>query len=352
MSKREKRWNSFSMTKAAQEKLHQYFFASYEDLAAGDFLPLTGQDKSKSILYMGSPDFSLPLLQSLADQGFNLLAVATQPDRPVGRKQQLTPTPAKLLAESLGLPVYTWPKLDPAHIGDDLDTLQPDLIITSAYGNILPPEILDLPPYGCLNVHPSLLPRWRGASPVASAIMAGDQETALSIMEMGPGLDDGDLLASCRLPILAEDDTPSLSCKLADLSAILLPKILPAWYRGLIDLRPQDDSQSTYAKKLEKADGLLDFSQTAQANVNKIRALTPWPGSYTFYEGKRYKILQASVAAPCSLQPGQVVRHERELWLACQDACLRVESLQGPNGKRVEASDCFHNFAEGSYFGI
>lgn len=339
------------MTKAAQGISNTYFFESPATMARGDFLPLTAEDKAKSILYMGCPEFSLPLLQSLVDQGFKVVGVATQPDRPVGRKQVLTPTPTKILAEKLGLPVYTWPKLDQAHMGDDLENLQADLIVTSAYGNILPAAVLAQPRYGCLNIHPSLLPRWRGASPVASAIMAGDQETALSIIEMGEGLDDGDLVASCRLPILPEDDTPSLSQKLSELSAVLLPKILPAWYRGLVDTRAQDDRQSTYAKKLEREDGLLDFTQTAQANVDKIRALTPWPGTYTFYQGKRYKVIGASVADQCSLKPGQVVRHERDLLVACKDACLRLETLQGPNGKLVQASDCFHNFAEGSCFG-
>ncbi len=339
------------MTKTAQDKSYTYFFDSPSAMASGDFLPLSAQDKAKSILYMGSPEFSLPLLQSLVDQGFNVVGVATQPDRPVGRKQVLTPTPTKVLAQKLGLPVYTWPKLDQAHMGDDLTSLQADLIVTSAYGNILPAPILELPRYGCLNIHPSRLPRWRGASPVASAIMAGDNNTALSIIEMGEGLDDGDLVASCGLPILPEDNTPSLSQKLSELSAVLLPQILPAWYRGLVETKVQDDRQSTYAKKLAREDGLLDFSQTAQANINKIRALTPWPGTYTLYQGKRYKVFAASLAGPCSLKPGQVVRHDRDLLVACQDACLRLETLQGPNGKLLQASDCFHNFAEESCFG-
>ncbi|MDO5033475.1 MAG: methionyl-tRNA formyltransferase [Eubacteriales bacterium] len=339
------------MTKLSPGKGQEYFFARPADLEQAEFLPLTPQDKERSILYMGCPEFSLPLLQSLVDQGFNLLGVATQPDRPVGRKQLLTPTPTKVLAEELGLPVFTWPKLDQAHLGDDLAKLKPDLIITSAYGNILPAAVLNIPRFGCLNVHPSLLPRWRGASPVASAIMAGDQETALSIIEMGEGLDDGDLVASCRLPILAEDDTPSLSQRLADLAAQLLPRILPAWYRGLIETRVQDDSQSSYAKKLDREDGLLDFRLTAQENLNKIRALTPWPGTYTYYQGKRYKVFKASLADQCSLQPGQVVRQGRDLLVACRDACLRLETLQGPNGKLVSACECYHNFAEGTCFG-
>lgn len=330
----------------------EFAFASPDCLLESDFRPATEADKAKRILYFGSPEFSLPPLRALHEQAYNLLGVVTQPDRPVGRKQVLTATPTKLLARELGLEVYQWEKLNEAAIREELEALKPDLIVTSAYGNLLPGWLLDLPTYGPLNIHPSLLPRWRGASPIASSLLAGDQETALSIIEMGEGLDDGDIVASCRYPISDEVDQESLGRDLAELSAELLLRILPYWYAGELKLTKQNEHEVTYASKLTREDGLLDFQLSARANFNKVRALYPWPAAYSYYDGKRYKIYRAHVEnALHKHKAGEVVRLDNRLLVACSDGLLSLDLIQGPNGKKLSGSDCYHNFEPGSCFG-
>ncbi|MDO5015658.1 MAG: methionyl-tRNA formyltransferase [Eubacteriales bacterium] len=327
-------------------------FSSPAQLSSYDFRPATEEDKTKRVLYFGSPEFSLPPLRLLHEQGYKLVGVVTQPDRPVGRKQVLTPTPTKALAEDLGLNVYQWAKLNEDGVREELEALKPDLIVTSAYGNLLPKWLLDLPTFGPLNIHPSLLPNWRGASPIASSLLAGDRETALSIIKMGVGLDDGDIVASCRYPISDEEDQESLSRELAELSAELLLAILPYWYAGELKLTKQSEAEATYAKKLTREDGLLDFQHSARANFNRVRALYPWPGAYTYYDGKRYKVYRAHVEDKAhSHKPGEVVRADDRLLVACSDGLLSLDLIQGPNGKKVAGSDCYHNFAPGNCFG-
>ncbi len=339
---------------AKREGLSKLEFSSRQEFADQNFMAASPEDKEKRILYMGCSDFSLPPLQVLAEEGFHLVGVATQPDRPVGRKQKLTPTCVKVLAEELAIPVYEWSDLRNPEVLSEIERIAPELIITSSYGNILPKKIIDYPKYSCLNLHPSILPRWRGASPVASAILAGDKETAISLLQMTEGLDNGPVLASVKLPIEDEYDTPMLTAILADLSADLLLAALPYWLRGLVDVRVQDEAGATYAKKLSREDGLLDFTKSVRDNMNKVRALNPWPGAYTFYQGKRYKIYKASILEENTCfpegNPGQVVRRGKNLVIRCKDGLLCVEILQGPGGKKLQACDCYHNFAAGSCF--
>lgn len=326
-------------------------FDSVQEMREFDFREASEKQKSYRILYMGCPEFSLPPLRALIEEGFNVVGLATQPDRPVGRKQILTPTPAKVLADQHSIPVYQWEKLSEDLMGDDLAKIKPDLIITSAYGNILPKLVLDYPKYGCLNIHPSLLPRWRGASPVASSIIAGDEETALSIILMGEGLDDGDIVASCRYPISETINQEELTEVLGDLSAELLIGLLTYWYRGELELIVQDEKEVTYAEKLSREDGLLNFHKSARENANLVRGLYPWPGAYTFHEGKRYKVYQAqALESEASYKPGTVVRDGEKLIVACKDGLLSLEIIQGPSGKKLSACDCYHNFAEGACF--
>lgn len=327
------------------------FFDSAKQAAEFEFPAASEEIKAKRILFMGSPDFALPQLKALVEQGYNVVAVATQPDRKVGRKQVLTPTPVKVLAQELDLPVYDWVSLKNTEALEDLTQIKPDLIITSAYGNILPPKVLDFPPYGCINIHPSDLPRWRGASPIESALLAGDERVAASIMLMGEGLDDGDVLAKCYLAVNQEIDAPALSTELADLSAALLIKILPAWYLGLLSREEQDESKVTYAPKLSREDGLLDWRKTAQENHDKVRALRPWPEAYTIYQGQRYKVRKSSIIEEgTNAMPGEVVRRGKNLIVSCHDKLLCLEEIQSPKGKIMSGYDCYHNFAEGSFF--
>jgi methionyl-tRNA formyltransferase len=294
------------------------------------------------IVFMGTAELSCASLQKLAaTPPFSVVAVVTQPDKPRGRELRLTPSPVKALAQKLNLPV-----LQPARARDEdfirqLRELAPGLIVVVAYGQLLPPAILDLPPHGCLNVHTSLLPQYRGAAPIQWAIADGRPETGVTIMKMDPGLDTGPVLATRRTPILPADDSPALHDRLAHLGADLLTETLPDYLAGKISPQPQPAAGASYAAKIKKEDGRIDWHSPAEKIRNRLRAFTPWPGAFTFFNAEpkpqMLKLWQVEVIEKNG-PPGTVLAADKTgIVVACGQGALRILELQREGGKRLTA---------------
>jgi methionyl-tRNA formyltransferase len=241
---------------------------------------------------MGTPDFAVPSLEYLTLR-HQVVAVYTQLDKPAGRGRLLAPPPVKKVALALGLPVVPVASLKSAETVAQLAELHPEAIVVAAYGQILPPAVLEIPRYGCLNVHPSLLPRFRGASPVAAAILAGDEFTGVSIMLMDKGLDTGPVLARAQIPISKQDTTGSLTRKLSLIGARLLQEVLVGWVRGEITPQPQNEAEATYSAPISKESGEIDWHLPAEQIERQVRAYQPWPGCYTRWQGKQLRIIEA-----------------------------------------------------------
>lgn len=260
------------------------------------------------IVFMGSPEFAVPSLRGLAAAGHEVAAVYTQPDREAGRGRALVPPPVKVAAEALGLRVVQPESLRRAEVVDQLRSTAPAVIVVAAYGQILRPAVLAIPSHGTLNVHASLLPRWRGASPVTAAIRAGDARTGVSIMLLDEGLDTGPVLTMRDTPIRQDDTGGALTECLAQLGAELLVETLPAWLAGEIEPRPQDDEQATYAPRLTKEAGRIDWRQPAEEISRAVRAFAPWPGTFTEYQGEALKVLEAiALGGAADGVPGELV---------------------------------------------
>jgi len=242
---------------------------------------------------MGSPEFAVPHLEYLVLNQYQVVAVYTQPDRRAGRGRALVSPPVKMAAQALGLEVMQPAKLREAGVVEQLSQFRPDVIVVAAFGQILPKSVLDVPRFGCINVHPSLLPRFRGASPVASAILAGNEFTGVSIMLMDEGLDTGPILARAQIPISARDTTGSLTTKLSLIGAWLLGEALVGWARGELTPRPQNETEATYCTEITKKDGEIDWHLSAIALWRRVRAFSPWPGCYTRWQGRQLKIIEA-----------------------------------------------------------
>lgn len=287
---------------------------------------------------MGSPEFALPSLRMLI-QHTNLVGVVTQPDRQAGRGRKLTPPAVKTLAQELGLPVFQPNTLRSDDAYTHLSHWKPDLIIVAAFGQILRQNILDLPPLGCINVHASLLPRWRGAAPINAAILHGDAETGVTIMKMDAGLDTGPILSRRAITITAADTAGSLSEKLAQMGGELLIETLPKYVSGEISPVPQPLQGSTYAPMLSKNDGELDFTQTAEQLARKIRAFDPWPGTYTYWKQQPLKILAAQ-SIPATLgKPGSHSVFEGQPVISTQAGSLILLKLQPAGKKPIEGGE-------------
>jgi methionyl-tRNA formyltransferase len=292
---------------------------------------------------MGSPQFAVPTLEALArDQ--HVLAVFTQPDKPAGRGKLLTAVPVKHWADAHHIPIY-----QPSSLRKDLSVVQtirdlkPDVIVVAAYGLILPQNVLDIPAFGCLNVHASLLPRHRGAAPIASAILAGDSETGITIMQMDAGLDTGPLLATAREPIRSDDTTQSLGDRLAALGAQLLSETLPKYLRGEIDPQSQPIEGATYSPKINKADAVIDWGKPAIEIDRMVRAYTPWPGTHTFWNGSTLKVLKAAIGAQRSGDSeriGKVIRLEDgSIGVTTGKGTLILKEIQLAGRKAMKAED-------------
>jgi methionyl-tRNA formyltransferase len=297
------------------------------------------------LAFMGTPDFAVPVLDALVAAGHEVAAVYSQPPRPTGRGHKTQPSPVQARAEALGLEVRHPLSLKPDTEKQAFADLGLDAAVVAAYGLILPKAILEAPRLGCLNVHASLLPRWRGAAPIQRALMAGDAETGVTIMQMDVGLDTGDMLLKGTVPITAETTGSGLHDSLSDLGARLIVPALDAVAQGAIRPEKQPEDGVTYAAKLVREEGALDFREDAAILERKVRALNPWPGTWFEHEGERIKLLAVQVE-PGSGEPGQVV--DDDLGIATGTGVLRPTLLQragrGPverraflNGTRVSA---------------
>jgi len=299
---------------------------------------------------MGSPAFAVPSLDALLSL-CEVAAVFTQPDRPAGRGRRLQSPPVKVRAQALGLPVHQPASLrkDPTAL-PTLELLAPDIIVVVAYGLLLPPAILDLPRHGAINVHASLLPRWRGAAPVAHAILAGDAETGATIMLMEAGLDTGPILGQRALVLPEDARCGEVTATLADMGAQLLADILPLWLAGNLPPRPQDDGLATYAPQLTKADGLLHWDQDAESNLRRVRAMDPWPGAYATWSRGRIKVLDGAIGpqGPVGLSPGTVWKNKDvdDPLVACAEGSLRLSRVQTEGGRPMSGSDLLRGHPE------
>jgi methionyl-tRNA formyltransferase len=302
------------------------------------------------IVFMGSPDFALPALRGLAAQ-YQVSGVVTQPDRPAGRGQKLVPPPVKELAVALGIPCIQPEKVRSPEAMAQLAAWAPDLIVVAAFGQILRPNLLDLPRWGCVNVHASLLPRWRGAAPIQAAILHGDLETGITIMRMDPGMDTGPILSQRSLTISPQDTAGTLSERLAVLGADLLLETLPGYLEGTVAPQAQDSSQVTLAPLLKKEDGLLDFNRPAEALERQVRAMQPWPGAFMLWQGEPLKVLQAAVVRDRenpeqNRRPGQKTTARGFPAVQTPQDALALIQVQ-PAGKRPMPGDGFLRGARG-----
>ena len=292
------------------------------------------------IVFMGTPAFAVPPLEKLA-QSYEIAAVVTQPDRPAGRKRRLTPPPFKEAALALDLPVWQPPTFRTPEAVARLRALAPDLVVVVAFGQILRADVLAVPPHGCLNVHGSLLPRHRGAAPVTAAILAGENETGITLMQMDKGMDTGPIIAQATSPIMPDDTTATLRDRLCHLGADLLIEMLPAWLAGEIVPRPQDDSSATYCRPIAKSDGQLDWRRPAKELARQVRAYIPWPTAFTTWQGKQLKVLGATPlpAWRGEGQPGQVIALEDGAGVVTGEGLLCLETVQRAGKRAMTAKE-------------
>ena len=294
------------------------------------------------ILFMGTPDFAVPSLDALAAAGHQLVGAFSQPDKPKNRGMKLQPTPVKVCAERLGVPVFQPTKLRDGTALETIRQLDPDLIVVAAYGRILPQEILDYPRLGCINVHSSLLPKYRGAAPIHWAILNGEKETGVTIMHMALALDAGDIIRQRTTPIDPDETVEDLHDRLAQLGAELLVETVAQLADGTATRTPQEESQVTLAPMLSQALSPMDWTRPARALHDQVRGLIPWPAAVTELGGVRCKILATTVLDETTGKaPGSVVAADKTgLKLACGDGrVLRIDRLQADGGKRLAAAD-------------
>lgn len=296
-----------------------------------------------NIIYMGTPDFAVKPLEAIIESGENVMAVFTQPDKPKGRGFKLLPTPVKQSALSHNIPVYQPLSLkkgdDAAEAEKIMRELAPDLIVVAAYGKILPKTILDLPKYGCINIHASLLPKYRGAAPIQRVILNGETETGVTAMQMAEGLDTGDMLMKISTPIGENETASELFERLSDLGAKLIVDTIKAVKSGSITPVKQDDSLSSYAEMIDKSMCFTDFSLTAAEVHNHIRGLSSSPCAVAYLNGKRIKIYHSELVKNVGGQPGEIV-NVNDFTVSCGDGNgVRLAEIQGEGGKRMKAAD-------------
>lgn len=304
------------------------------------------------IIFMGTPDFAAATLKALIDGPDEIVAVVTQPDRAKGRGKKLTPPPTKVLAEAVGIPVLQPTKIKTENFRNGLLSYQPDLIVVTAYGRILPQTLLDLAPLGCINVHGSLLPKYRGAAPIQWAVINGEEETGVTIIQMNAGMDTGDMLLSARIATSPDETAGSLFEKLAAVGCATLLTAIQGLQEGTITPVSQDDSLATVAPMLKKNDGLIDWHRDAAEIERLIRGLDPWPSAFCFLNGKRLRLFHPEVVhQDHDQQPGTVlIADKRGIAIACGRNTLLAKEIQ-PEGKKrmdVESFLCGHPLAAGT----
>ncbi len=296
------------------------------------------------IVFAGTPDFAVPALNALIASNHQLVGIYTQPDRPSGRGRKLTASPVKCVAEQSGIPVYQPVSLREADAIQQLRDLRPDVMVVVAYGLILPSQVLEIPAKGCLNIHASLLPRWRGAAPIHRAIISGDQQTGVTIMRMQATLDTGPILLQHSIPI-QQQTSAELFEQLAEIGAEALMSVIATIESGTIQAQVQNESQATYAKKISKEEARLDWQQPAQVLARQIRGLNPWPVANTLLNDKILRIWQArpmtdSIEKNTGLQPGQIISDGRKQFLVVTgDGLLELLEVQLPGGKRLTSAE-------------
>jgi methionyl-tRNA formyltransferase len=293
------------------------------------------------VVFMGSPGFAVPSLNYLVSGGYEMAAVYTQPDRTGGRGRSLAVSPVKRAAEALGLTLVQPENLKSPETFGQLAAFKPDVIVVAAFGQLLPKNVLELPRLGCLNLHPSLLPKYRGASPVAAAILAGDDFTGVSIMLLDEGMDSGPVLAQAQVTIADNDTTASLGAKLSLVGAGLLGEALVGWARGELKPRPQDDSKASYCQPITKDEGEIDWKLPAINIWRRVRAFYPWPGSYTQWRGRTLKIIEAMPLSPqTKAKAGEVIALDSGFGIGSGDGVLKILKLQ-LEGKQALAAAAF-----------
>lgn len=291
------------------------------------------------IVFAGTPDFALASLRALVEAGRTPVAVMTQPDRPAGRGKKLTASPVKRYALEQGIPVHQPPSLRDDAAVAEFAALEPDILIVAAYGLILPQVVLDIPTHGCLNVHASALPRWRGAAPIQSAILAGDATTGISLMAMTAGLDCGPVFDTAEIDIGPAETAAELHDRLAALGGSLLVTRLDGILAGTMEPVKQDESLATYAPKIRTQDAEIDWSLPADELARRVRAYNPSPGAFFFADSHRIKVWRATLADG-DARPGTVLRYDREaIVVACGLGALQLDELQMPGGRRATAQE-------------
>jgi len=298
--------------------------------------------KPLKIIYAGTPDFGVPALQALIDSSHDVIAVYTQPDRPSGRGQKLSFSPVKQLALGANIPVEQPGSLKDESAQQVLQNYQADVMVVAAYGLILPQAVLDMPRYGCLNIHGSLLPRWRGAAPIHRAIQAGDKETGVTIMQMDAGLDTGDMLLKTSCSISANDTGQTIHDCLAQQGASALLKVLEQITQGDLKAEKQNDALATYAHKLEKSEAEIDWRQSATEIDCKIRAFNPWPVAFTYYKGKPLRLFMSRLETKqtSTEEPGTVIAETPEgICVVTGDGVISFSRLQLPGKKAMAVGD-------------
>jgi len=293
-----------------------------------------------NVIFAGTPDFAVASLAALVESGVTPIAVLTQPDRPAGRGKRLSASPVKQFAEELGIPVLQPKTLRDAGVVAELEALQPDLIVVAAYGLLLPQRVLDIPRAGCLNVHASLLPRWRGAAPIQAAILAGDKKTGVCLMSMEAGLDTGPVYSSDAIQVSDGETAGELHDRLAKLGGQALARHVKEIASGELEAIAQDDNRATYAGKIETADAAINWQRSAREIERQVRAFNPVPGAWFMLGDERIKCWQAKPTAGVDAPAGTVVAATKEgIVVACGDGALRIESLQRPGKRTVTAGE-------------
>lgn len=306
------------------------------------------------IVFMGTPDFAVPCLQSLLDSGHEVCAVYTQPDKPVGRKQILTPPPVKSLALAHDIPVYQPTTFRDETTVQTLAAMEPELIVVVAYGRILPKTVLDIPPYGCVNVHGSLLPKYRGAAPIQWSVLNGDPVTGVTTMYMAEGLDTGDMLLKAETKIEPDETSGELFDRLAEMGASLLVETVAGLQQGILERQPQDESLACHTTKIDKTFSPVDWSGTADHIHNQVRGLSPWPVASTVFHGKTLKLHKTGRSGESlSGKAGEVVARGGRYFVVCGSGTLELLEVQYEGSKRMAAADFFrgHPVAPGETLG-
>ena len=308
--------------------------------------------KDMRIVFMGTPDFAAAILKRLIDTKRNVVGVFSQPDKPVGRKQIIMPTATKVLAEEHGIPVFQPAKLRDGTALEIMKNLAPDLVVVAAYGKILPKDLLDVPPLGNVNVHGSLLPKYRGSAPIQWSVINGDDKTGITTMHMAEGMDTGDMILQMELPIGENETSGELFDRMAALGADAIEKTLALFDEGTVPRAVQNDAEATLAPMLNKEMGELDFTKPAKEIHNLVRGLNPWPVAYTFLDGKTLKVHKTLLASGYSGKPGELLDEKRCI-VACGDGAVEFLSVQ-PEGKNAMSGGDFirgRRLTKGAVFG-